>query len=139
MIYLCASYARQAEMRQCRDDLASVGKKVFSTWIDEGTIGDGKRSSIDHGIDAAHARRDLSEIRRCKILIAFTEPEGTPYGRGGRHFEAGFFAALMTLRLFDKTLVVVGPTENIFYAEPDYPKYATWADLMDDIRRRAAL
>lgn len=134
MIYLCASYSRQAEMRQHRDELKSIGLKVRARWIDEPTKDDGRAHVDDVTAASIHAMNDIDDIRRCNMLIAFTQPPGTPYGRGGRHFEAGFFAGLMTLRLLDKKLIVVGPIENIFYAQQKFPKFATWEDLFAELQ-----
>lgn len=56
-------------------------------------------------------------------LIAFTErPRANLASRGGRHVELGMAIAL------SKTIVIVGPRENVFCTLPGIVHHDTWPD-----------
>ncbi len=106
-IYLAASFARIEEMRNYADGLRLMGHSVTSHWITGA-------HDADDGISAAvpsHAicaLEDIQDIEEAQVLIAFTEPPRTTYGRGGRHVEMGYALAS------GKIVIVVGHRENVF-------------------------
>lgn len=120
-IYLAARYTRRLELCQYRMALEDLGHVITSHWLD------GVDSHLDTGsnvlplaIAQKHAKQDLVDIDAAQLVIAFTEEAGTPYRRGGRHWEAGYAYAT------GKAMLVVGPLENIFYTLPRCQHYATW-------------
>jgi len=58
------------------------------------------------------------------MLICFTEKEGTPFSRGGRHVEAGIAIGLAL------PVICVGPCENIFFALPEVQIVGNWLDAI---------
>ena len=130
-VYLCAACARRLEMRAIRDRIQALGHKVVSSWIDD-TDEEGRASLAAfsageaggrEGMDARAIvrkaiRRDLDEILRCDVLVAFSEPPGSPHVSGGRFVEQGFALGLASLQNVTgregPRLIVVGDCENIF-------------------------
>lgn len=100
-VYLAARYSRRDEMEEIAAQLAGRGAGVTSRWIR------GEHEGLPAELCAAD---DVADIAVADAVIAFTEPEGSPYSRGGRHVEAGIALGLR------KPLLVVGPPENIFYS-----------------------
>lgn len=78
----------------------------------------------------------LEDLESAGLVIAFTEPPGTAYARGGRHVEYGVAVAN------DLPVLIVGPRENVFHCLPATPAFPTWAEalayLHDDRQRREA-
>ncbi len=100
-VYLAARYSRRAEMEDIASHLTARGIGVTSRWI----------RGLHDGLPAdVCANDDIEDILEAHAVVAFTEPEGSPYSRGGRHVEAGMALA------YCKPLIVVGPTENVFYS-----------------------
>lgn len=129
-VYLAASYARRRELCGYARDLQAHGFKVTSRWLDENhdAEDDGIRSSdATKSRDARFADRDLDDIYASDVLIAFTEPAGSPYARGGRHVETGIAIAV------HKRLVVVGPRENVFHCLPGVTVFRDWEEVMRNI------
>lgn len=130
-IYLCAAWQRQAEMRGHAEELRDAGYQITSRWIDvESAAPDGH---VDFGSAAAlrAARLDLEDVEDAHILIAFTEPAGSPWTRGGRHAEVG--AALA----WGLELILVGPHEHLFHALAK-AHYETWDRCLLALRAGAA-
>ncbi len=109
-IYLASSWTRRSEMVGYADFLESQGDEIVSRWIRETTPG--------RDIGTPNALMDEGDIRRCGILIAFTDE--SPMGRGGRHVEFGMARAL------GKILVLIGPREHIFHSLPGIVEYPDW-------------
>lgn len=107
-VYLAARTARRGELAEAAGALSAHGVEVVSSWLDDegaGTV----RS--DQGA-AAVAARNLSDVRRCDVFVAFTEGEAAPSGRGGRHVELGVALAC------GKRVLLVGPAEHVFHRLP---------------------
>jgi nucleoside 2-deoxyribosyltransferase len=118
--YLAARFSRRAELRDYRDALKALGHVVTSSWLDI--------AEEDPTAAVKCAKRDIADIRAADILVAFTEPERSPWTRGGRHYEAGCAFAV------GKKLMLVGPVENIFYALPEWQKFSSFDDVLVELR-----
>jgi nucleoside 2-deoxyribosyltransferase len=118
--YLAARFSRRAEFRDYRDALQSIGHVVTSSWLDI--------PEEDPTMAVKCAKQDIADIRAADCLIAFTEPERSPWTRGGRHWEAGFAFAI------GKRLMLVGPVENIFYSLPEWQKFASFDDVLVELK-----
>lgn len=120
-IYLAGSYLRHRELGEYASDLALLGHTVTSRWLRlaQDPADDGRTLSLSRLEAATIARDDLADIERSELVICFTEPSGGP-GRGGRHFEAGVAYAI------GRSVYVVGPIENIFYALPGVRSFSCW-------------
>jgi hypothetical protein len=107
-IYLCASYERRDELRGYRDQLEILGHEVTSRWLDETFPLKIKVDDLSQLEASLIARKDLVDVKRSDLLVAFTENPGTSRGRGGRHVEYGVAIAIGISR------IIIGPRENIF-------------------------
>jgi hypothetical protein len=114
-VYLAARYSRREEMELVASRLADHGIGVTSRWI----------RGLHDGLPAdVCANDDVEDVIESSVVIAFTEPEGSPHSRGGRHVEAGMALA------YCKPLIVVGPEENIFYSLA-FARFATRKELFE--------
>lgn len=122
-IYLASRYGRRVELCGYRDRLESLGHVVTSRWLTgDHTIGgsdsppDGDNGEMsEEAIENRErfAEEDVEDVRACDLLIAFTEPENSPYSRGGRHVELGIAIGSFT------DVLVIGHRENIFCWLPE--------------------
>lgn len=122
-VFLSAGYSRREELCGYREQLQADGIEVVSTWLDtewaESTLD--QRSAAPPEYRAKYAVIDLDDVRRCHVLVGFTEHPGSGKGRrGGRHVELGAALAL------DKVCVVVGPEEHIFHFHPSVHRLREW-------------
>lgn len=115
--YLAAQFARQEEMRRKAAQLQESGQEVTSRWIYSGgavrdmTDEERENQAISH----------MEDIVKSDGIIIFTkDDEGAYPSLGGRHVEFG--AGLGT----NKTMVVVGPRENIFHWLPNVQVFETF-------------
>jgi hypothetical protein len=108
-IYLAPRYSRREEMVRYKADLEALGHTVYGNWIEDPYPASEEYILAHSAIAADLALDDLREIDKVDTLIAFTElPTSRPY-RGGRHVEMGYALGR------DKTIIVVGPRENVFH------------------------
>ena len=129
-IYLCSRYSRRLEMVAVAAELRKLGHEITSRWIlGEHEALDGKASPA---MRQRFAEEDIEDLRAADRVICFTEVEGSPYGRGGRHWEAG--AAYM----LGKGITIVGPPENVFYELPGQERYTDWATCFSALLIAAA-
>lgn len=119
-VYLASQFGRQKELRGYRDELESADIRVTASWLDE------ESSDSDSTKFAKYAEHDLYDIEQCDVFVLFT---GEPYfgtvkqiARGGRHVEMGYAMA------HNKTIVIVGPRENIFHYLPEVLQCSQWKD-----------
>lgn len=122
-IYLAAHYARNAEMRDIRDELETYGHKVTSGWIDQhgGKLTEalGERElNGNPDLGTPYALKDIAGIMSSDVLVSFTGN-----GRGGRHVEFGVAWAL------GKSLVIVGNREHVFHCLPGIEWYPNWSEM----------
>jgi len=121
-IYICASYARKERASNFAarvEALSQNAYEVVSTWHEEApNADDGINDGLDIPSQKKFAKQDFHEIDEADILIAFTEPAGSPLGRGGRHVETGYAHGVGV------DVWIIGPVENIFHALSDNRIYS---------------
>ena len=123
-IYLCSRYGRRKEMLRRKAVIEKeLGCVVTSRWIEGSHNIQGlepssygkieKATGTSLPTDAARkvAKFDLSDLRNSDVIICFTESTSSKFARGGRHVEFGLALGTNYMRI-----IVVGPTENVFYA-----------------------
>lgn len=120
MIYLAARFSRRPELREFRDQLAAAGHTVVARWLDGHEIDPDLPDSEKEAKQARNAREDLDDILASDVIVSFTEAPGSPYSRGGRHFETGFGLAC------GKRTVIVGHRENLFCYLPQIEFFRDW-------------
>lgn len=130
-IYLAASYSRRLEMLEYAGQLAALGYQVNAEWVTEGH---------DIPIDASPERilalqqrfclQDFHEIWIARTVINFTETpayQSQARHRGGRHVELGMALAISGSNgMAAKTIVLIGPCENIFHTLSVIKHFDTW-------------
>lgn len=124
-LYLAARYGRRAELQEVAARLRDFGHVITSRWINGGhdLVDDASRAFAT--ASARFAEEDWVDLVAADVFIAFTEAPGAPgRGRGGRHVELG---AALALR---KTVIVVGPRENIFAFLPQVIWFGTTESLL---------
>lgn len=140
-VYLAGRYGRRQELAGYAAELGDRGVIVTSQWlagpgqrrVGGTTLGPERERAIEAGTTEAFALRgecasqDLADIAAADVLIAFTEPPTSAYSRGGRHVELG--VALAT----NKTVIVVGPRENVFHCLPGLWHYDDWASCLAEV------
>jgi hypothetical protein len=124
-LYLCARYARRAELQGYALQLQARGYAITSRWITETIPAYGDTGDIEAPAALARrvARDNLTDVHRADTLLCFTEASGSPYGRGARHVEFGLALA------WNKRLLVVGPNENVFVSLAHH-RWATFAEAL---------
>lgn len=127
-VYLAASYGRRAEVAAYGQDLVlRFMVPITSRWLDGShdvepgaitePLGDTARA-------ATFAQEDLHDVYLAQTLIIFTEPpDGPKRGRGGRFVEMGIAIAI------GRTIIIIGPRENIFTYLPRVIHFDTWDDF----------
>ena len=138
LIYLAAAYSRRLELRAYADQLRALGHEVTSSWLEEppaGVTDDGVTITGPEEALAAIGDRDLHDIERCELFVAFSEPPGA-WSRGTRHAELG--AALA----WGKRVWLVGEREHLFHWHRRVKVVPTWeafkALMTETPRQRAA-
>jgi hypothetical protein len=124
--YFAARYSRHPELRGYRDELraAMPTTSVTSRWIDP-LPGDEEDCSTDVLAFEPervwkYAEADCADIAAAETFVSFTGP----VGRGGRHIEHGYAMAL------GKRIVIVGPRENVFHAQPGVEVFESWPEFL---------
>jgi len=124
-IYLAARYSKAELLAAIEEKLAGMGYTITSRWMH------GRPDRSDAELLAAiaggevaarifvHDRRRaaLTELAAADLFLEFTD-EGS--SSGGRHFEAGYAAALGLERW------IVGPVENVFQTDPEVVHVPDW-------------
>ncbi len=122
-IYLAARYIRCMEMCFNEADLRGAGHVVTSRWIRGGDeIDDEDRAALQNAISA---QEDVEDLLAADCVICFTEEPGGRNGRGGRHVEFGMALALK------KTMIIIGPRENVFHYLPEVMHFANWEEFWE--------
>lgn len=131
-IYFAARYSRREELLGYRADLEAAGHVVTSRWLAGAHQWDPLAAGIESPESAIEsipleavrfALDDIEDVAAAEVLIAFTErPRANLASRGGRHVELGMAIAL------SKTIVIVGPRENVFCTLPWMVHHDTWPD-----------
>ena len=131
-VYIIGAYQRRLEFRTYADQLEALGYPIASQWLygpeeDESTMSDA---------DLAHIAEMLeSDMIGAHFAIAFTEPEGSPYTRGGRHVEFGFMVAC---DFGCQRVIVVGRRENLLYHMSIVEQFDTFDQLLNTLPQQGA-
>jgi len=113
ILYLAASWSRQAEIRKISEELNGLeGIHVNSRWLEERTYSPTDRSHKDR-FRRLRAEEDVADVAAADVLVRFTDDmsaKTVPVSliSGARMFEMGYAYAL------GKTIVVVGGHQPIF-------------------------
>ena len=135
-VYLCGRYERKAELLSYANRLKLKGCEIGSNWLYD--IVDESRATVLHSnpmIDIASAndiaKRNFRDIKYADIFISFTEYPGT-LSRGNRHIEFGYALGLAQTRLASPRLkvIIVGPVEQVLYADPAIPRFNSFEELV---------
>lgn len=128
--YLAARYSRIDELNVYANDLRLIGHTVDARWLlGEQQVHVGAREveaatdDIPAAIGRLFAADDIEDINAADVFVCFTERPDALIPRGGRHVEFGYALALR------KTIVSIGPRENIFHCLPEVWCYRTWAEF----------
>lgn len=139
--YLAARYTRRLELCEYREQLHTLGFRVYGRWLDgshqlddTGTpIGDAGELLVEQGGQrAATLRRkfaddDFEDVMTADRLIAFTEVPRTSNSRGGRHVELGIALGQR------KPVTIIGPRENVFCWVPSVEQFDTWPEFLASV------
>lgn len=124
-IYLAARYARWQELQEYKEALEKSGHMVTSGWLKHPYV-----PAVDNTPDFIReqmlAMGDIQDVLDSDWVIGFTEERLSSYARGGRHVEFGVGYQAM------KTMIVVGPLENMFYSLPNIRQYNNWKAFVED-------
>jgi hypothetical protein len=137
--YIAARFDRCNEMNGYAQQLRQSGHIVDCRWLQglhqihpgAAEIESGGFSDTPDGIPMIarpFAEDDVQDIKAADGIILFSEPPSTYSKRGGRHVEFGLAMGL------GKTLVVIGPRENVFHCLPFVYQFTTWALFMETIQ-----
>ena len=132
-IYLAARYSRRAELLEYAGELREAGHEVTSTWL-QGEHQLANRYNTAGAVEAAtdtvpmvarpFALADYADVWAADIVVSFTEAPRSGASRGGRHVEFGLALA------WNKTVLVVGPRENVFHTLPQVAQFDSWGEAM---------
>ncbi len=132
-IYLAARYSRREELVGYAEELRAAGHIITSRWLRGRHEHKGPEALMPLEHRELWALENNEDILSSDCVVSFTEPEDSPYGRGGRHVEFGL--ALATGR----RLVVVGHRENIFHCVRSVIYCPTWEEAKERIAEIAAV
>jgi len=119
-VYLAARYSLKDEIAQKVQELRDLGIEVTSRWLEEPHAPSTSMDELSGDLLEMYADTDVHDIKRAHMLVFFSQDPKTPGVRGGRHVEFGIAHAL------GKTIVVVGPRENIFHFRDNVAQFDTW-------------
>jgi len=127
-VYLAARFSRRAELAGYAEILRSSGIEVTSRWL-----GGNHQIPKDGEVDGFEARRfareDIEDLLAADTVVCFTEPDGTPHTRGGRHVEFGLALGV------GKQVILIGPRENVFYWLPAVWRYKDFWNWFEEVWR----
>lgn len=121
-VYIASFFANKDVVKAYGEELKTLGIEPTMRWpLETGP----HNMAVKDVTDEYHretAVADLADIIAADTMVMLipndTQMADQPIrsmARGGRHFETGFFYGLMTLGVLQKTLVLVGPRENVFH------------------------
>jgi hypothetical protein len=128
-VYLAASSPRAVEMEGVKSVLQEVGYSVVSTWHttaqSRAGVGDVSLEELKEVPEHCEqfALRDVGDLFNADILIMFT---GDGLSTGGRHTEYGM--AILAPNI--KSIVIVGPRENVFQCYAKVLQFDSWHDFI---------
>lgn len=123
-VYVAARYMRKNEVADIAKQLRDVGIVVTSTWHEEPYAPEIQLSDATPAEHREFAERDLRELDAADVLLLLSESPTKPYVRGGRLVEFGYAVK------GNKTVLVLGPEENVFSYLPTVRMFKTLNDLL---------
>jgi nucleoside 2-deoxyribosyltransferase len=123
-IYLAGRYSDKNRLSEYAEDLEAAGHFVTSSWLKEPHAPNTTMDQVAPELLEKYAYDDLQDVRLADVMIFFSLDPTEPSFRGGRHVEFGYALALK------KTIVVVGPKENIFHYLPTIRHFETWESAL---------
>jgi len=115
-VYLASRFADWLPTARKANELRTLGLEVVSRWHDDAS---------DTDPQSEWAERDYNDVRRCDILVAFTQ--GKDSVGGGRHTELGMALA------WGKVVLLVGKRRQVFHHHPDVQQFDTWAECREQL------
>jgi len=126
-VYLAAKYSSNKQMREYRQTLIQYDIAVTSRWIDQHG-GDQSESAGPSSLNIAphmyvrFAAADVQDIMDADTLIFFSQGDGRE-SKGGRHTKLGIAIGL------GKSIVIIGPRENVFHCIPTITHCYSWFEF----------
>lgn len=119
-IYLAGSWDRREELKGYASQVMEAGYEVTSRWLLKDYVIGGKVDVQQEISTLAQpfALEDVTDIRRADGILCFSDSNKSV--RGGRHVELGIAVAL------EKSIVLVGPKENVFHTLPNVIRWPVW-------------
>lgn len=118
--YLAARWSRIRELRTYATRLEDLGHKVTSRWL---WRTDENCEDLSDDAAASVAAEDLADVLAADTVLLFTETPRQTKTRGGRLVEMGFALGR------GKTVVTIGPAENIFCTLPALSNFPSFQDF----------
>lgn len=116
--YLASLFSeREATLSKANEIVSRLGWQNNARWLTGGETGLLRR-------EIAHL--DLDDVRASDILVIVSHPRGEPKPGGGRWVEFGYALAL------GKSIMVIGPYENVFTHHEGVTVYPTLECLIAD-------
>ncbi len=117
-IYLANMYSKRLETAEYAEQLTKVGHMVTAQWLTGKEETQPKREN---------AIMDFDDVKRCDLLICFTQPYGSKNKGGGRHTELGLALA------WGIETWIVGEREQIFHWHPEVKQFDSWFEAVDEL------
>jgi len=134
VIYVAGRYDRREELAGYAQQLRDMDYIVSCRWLG----GDHQLHEGAHEVEVANhpeagvsmlaasfARDDYDDLKKADTIILFSERPEAYAKRGGRHVEFGMAIA------WGKSLIVIGPRENVFHCLPQVRRYDTWLEFIN--------
>ena len=126
-VYIAGPYDLLEQLKEEAEKIRKAGHTVVSQWLYDSD------RAADCGWTAV---KNLEELKKADVFLAYTQPPDTPYSSGGRHFEAGYAARLYQDEVVDY-LCYIGPRENVFYhLFVDLSSTEDFLDFLEEERER---
>lgn len=136
-IYLAASYSRRLEMLEYAAELEALGYKIGAEWVTAGhEFSEFPSAQGMLRSQQQWAIADYHDIFNARTVINFTEPEDGQKSRrrGGRHVELGLALGMPgQMGQPFKTIILIGPCENIFHTLPVIKHFETWRKFLAEV------
>ena len=129
-VYLAAMYSWKPKIERYAEELRALGIEVTSTWLEEPHAPTTQLQDLGAENHRLYAQNDVQDINEADTFVLFSVEPTTPTLRGGRHVEFGMAIALA------KTILVVGPPENIFHYLPRVNHVDTWPQAVNWLSSR---
>ena len=124
-VYLAARYSLKNQMVEYAHELRSLDIEVTSRWLEEPHSPTSQIGDVSEDLMRQYAQIDVEDIHAADTLVFFSVDPTTPTVRGGRHVEFGYALAL------GKSILVVGPKENIFHFLPSVRFVTSWRQAVN--------